>query len=194
MNDEEISNLSVVSYWENNPLQITKKENPTQILSNKKLLAHVQNHIDSHELKLNYKVNDSTLTINKITNFINKNYIDESGETFFYTEDILEYYINNSLVISFYNNSEKMIGLIIGKKMSININETELKSVEVNFLSLKHRLRGNNLAPLMISILTKEVVLNYSIGIAHYTIDSPIKCPHYGLKYYYHRMININKL
>lgn len=197
---EDITNLSVMSYWENNPLQITsaesvlnKIEDPVQILSNKKLLKHVQNHIDSYKFKLNYKINDPSLEIEKICNFVNKNYIDESKETFYYTQDIMEYYINNSLVISFYE-SEKMIGLIIGKKMSININKKNLDSVEVNFLSLKHSLRGENLAPLMISILTKEVVLNYSIGIAHYTIDSSIKSPHYCLKYYYHRMVNIGNL
>ena len=32
MNEDEISNLSVSSYWKNNPLQIVETETPIQIL------------------------------------------------------------------------------------------------------------------------------------------------------------------
>ena len=46
----------------------------------------------------------------------------------------------------------------------------------------------------MISILTKESILNYSTSLSHYTISNEIKAPYFSLKYYYHRIINIKKL
>jgi len=181
------------SYWENNPLKVSKKSKIKQILSNKDLLNHVQNHIDKHEFKIDYKVNDKNISIKELCSFININYIDKSGDTFVYTPDIIKYYIKNSLVISFYFKN-KIIGLIVGRKTLLNIIGKELNSVEVNFLSLIEKYRNKNITPLLISILTKEVVLNYDIGIAYYTLDCDIKCPHYNSKSFYHRFINIKNL
>jgi hypothetical protein len=42
--------------------------------------------------------------------------------------------------------------------------------------------------------VNQETILNYSIGIAHYTIAYPIKSPSYSNKNYYHRMINLENL
>ena len=38
MNEDEISNLSVSSYWKNNPLQIVETETPIQILPNNRII------------------------------------------------------------------------------------------------------------------------------------------------------------
>lgn len=191
--NDKTSQDTSTSYWQNNPLKISKKSKIKQILSNKDLLNHVQNHIDKHEFKINYKINDKNLSINNLCSFININYIDKSGDTFVYTPDIIKYYIKNSLVISFYFQDE-MIGLIVGRKTLLNIVGEELNSVEVNFLSLIEKYRNKNITPLLISILTKEVILNYDIGIAYYTLDCDVKCPHYNLKRIYHRFINIENL
>lgn len=181
------------SYWKNNPLSVLKNEKFKQILSNQDLLKHVQNHIDNHEFKIDYKINDKNISLCNLCSFINTNYIDKSGDTFVYTTDIIDYYIKNSLVITFYKKDE-MIGLIVGKKTILNINKEEFNSVEVNFLSLIKTYRNKNIAPLLISILTKEVILNYNIGIAHYTLGYKLDCPHYNSKCFYHRFINIENL
>lgn len=201
-----------LNYWINSPVRVnipsSKQKNKSfQIISNDILLKKMENFINSHPFKLNYKVNDSNsnldskLDLNKLCDFINENYIEESNSQykFLYTTDLLSYYTTNSLVISFYSlqtttHKSKMIGIIIGKKSQLHIEEKIFDTIEVNFLTLNPKVRNKNLAPLMISILTKESIINYSIGIAHYTINNPIKAPHYAFKYYYHRMINIPKL
>lgn len=192
---------SKINYWISRPVDIklNYNEKPYQIISNDKLLIKVQNDIDNHPYKLKYTVNGPETNTNYICDFINKNYIVDCETHYIYKPDTIKYYMNNALTICFYsketeNNKSKMIGLVIAKKALLVITDTKFNSVETNFLSICPKVRGNNLTPLIISILTKELILNYSIGISHYTISNPIKSPHFGLKYYFHRMINIKKL
>jgi hypothetical protein len=200
MNNEKLKiNLN---YWSNCPLIVDENilncNKVLQIIPNDILLKKMETVITSHQYKLFYKINDEN--INKLKKFINKNNINilEPEYLFLYTKDFLEYYIKNSLVLSFYsktkNNELKMIGLIIGKKSLLFINNQEFNTIETNFLILDPKVRNNNLAPLMISILTKESILNYSTSLSHYTISNEIKAPYFSLKYYYHRIINIKKL
>jgi hypothetical protein len=46
----------------------------------------------------------------------------------------------------------------------------------------------------MINCLTKESINRFDIGIAHYTINSPIKSPYISNKQFFHRIINISAL
>ena len=46
----------------------------------------------------------------------------------------------------------------------------------------------------MINILTRESILNFNIGIAHYTLSHEIKSPYISKKHFYNRYININTL
>ena len=200
-----------LNYWVNSPVRVEKNildlsdskiNKPFQIISNEILLNKMENIIQTHPYKLDYKVNDPNLDSNKLCEFINANYIedlDSSTHKFLYTIDLLEYYISDSLVLSFYSkqtesHKSKMIGLIIGKKANLFIGDVKFNTIEGNFLILNPKVRNNNLTPLIISILIKESILNYSISISHYTINNLIKAPHYCLKYYYHRMINISRL
>ena len=199
-----------LNYWTNSPVYVnvnvniensTNNYKPIQVIPNDELLNKVENIISTHPYKLDYKLNDVNLDSNKICRFINKYYFDETDPIykFVYTKDTIDYYIENSLVLSFYSKQtektkSKMIGLIIGKKSNLLIKSNPIESIEVNFLILNPKVRNKNLASSMISILTKESIINYSIGVAHYTINNPIRAPHYCLKYYYHRMINIPEL
>jgi len=201
----ENKNYDKSDYWITNPLKVNNINNinyiPVQILSNKELLKKVTNDINNHKYNLYYKVNDPTITPKIICDFINNNYfeITNSEFKFIYTIDLIKYYINNSLIICFYKNENeyyksKIIGLIVGKKEKLFVYDKEINSVEVNFLSLDKKFRSKNIAPLMISILTKETIELFSIGLAHYTITKDIMSPYYGIKNIYHRIININKL
>lgn len=194
------------SYWKNNPLSVlistdnkSQNINFKQILSNKNLLDHINEQLNYFSKKIKninnliYKINDTNFDINTITNFINQNYIKD----FIYPQDIIKYFCEDSLIVSLYdqqNNKIILVGLIIGKKTTLLINQNHLDSVEVNFLTLKNEYRNNNLAPYLITLLTKFVIINYKLGIAHYTIYNPINSPHYCLKYFYHRPIMIKKL
>lgn len=196
------------SYWENNPLSVLLSNNNEsqninfqQILPNKNLLDHIDEQLNYFSKKINninnliYKVNENNFDFNIITNFINENYVKD----FIYSQDVIKYFCEDSLTVSLYyrqENDKKMIliGLIIGKKITLSVNKNYINSVEVNFLTLKEEYRNNNLAPYLITLLTKFVVINFKLGIAHYTIHNPINSPHYCLKYFYHRPIMIKKL
>lgn len=191
-----------INYWISRPVIVNTTdldEKPFQIISNDKLLIKVQNDIDTHPYKLKYTINGPETNSNYICNFINENYVGDDETQFIYKPETIEYYMNDALTICFYSKEteqieSKMIGLVVAKKAILVIANTEFNSVETNFLSIVPKVRGNNLTPLIISMLTKELILNYSIGISHYTIGNPIKSPHFGLKYYFHRVINIHKL
>ena len=116
------------NYWETNPLKVDNNfKKPIQIISNEELLKKVQNDIDTHQYKLTYKLNDPEMNSKMLCVFINENYIEniETKFKFLYTPDIIQYYIENSLIICFYsletnNHKSKMIGLIIAKKNKNN--------------------------------------------------------------------------
>lgn len=192
-------NNSKSNYWMTRPLKVDNNfnEKPYQIISNEELLIKVQNDINKHPYKLLYTINEPK-DLNIICEFINKNYTNDENIKSIYKTDIIKYYMKDALILCFYPKKNKikskMIGLIIAKKTKLMINQLEFNSVETNFLSIEPKFRGKNIAPLIISILTKELILQYSIGISHYTINNPIKSPHYCLKYYFHRMINIKNL
>lgn len=191
------------SYWKTNPLEVNNlNKNYSQIMSNEQMLIKVNNDINTHKYKLYSKTNDKKITPQIICNFINEYYIESSIEKFkfIYTPDIISYYMNNSITMCFYssdpikNPNEKIIGIIIGKKETLVINNKNVDTFEVNFLSTHIKIRNKNLTPLIISMYLRESIEKYSISTAHYTIGYSIKAPSYGKKYFYHRPINILKL
>lgn len=201
LNKNYNKNCSGINYWISRPLAVDTNftEKSYQIISNDKLLIKIQNDIYTHPYKLKYTVNGPETNFNFICNFINKNYVEDDRTKFIYDPETIKYYMNDALTICFYSKEtkqlkSKMIGLIISKKTTLVVNDTKFNSVETNFLTLIPKVRGNNLTPLIISILLKELIINHSIGISHYTIANPIKSPHFGLKYYFHRIINIHNL
>jgi hypothetical protein len=189
-----------MSFWLNKPVQVTT-ENSKQILSNTELLLKINKEISESKLKLDYNVlNNETLYLKKdqILQFINDNY-KTSNDSFslVYKKDTLDFFLNenNVLVIEFYPKSNpKQIGLIIGKKENIVINNNSFNSLEVNFLCLNEKLRNLHVSSLMINILTKECVERFDIGTAYYTIGKPIKSPSFCTKKMFHRPINISNL
>lgn len=200
-NYKKVNHKYKIDYWKSNPLIVNDDiVKPRQILSNEKVLKKVQSDIDSHKYKLYYTVNDPHITSEILCNFIKENYINSSDDIFIfdYKPELIDYYKTDSLVLCFYPTAEleldKMIGIIIAKKCKLLLIDEQFDATETNFLCLKLKYRGKSLAPLMISILLKEKILRYSTCISHYTINSPINSPNYGLKYYYHRPLNLNPL
>lgn len=198
----KLKNNSIkINYWLSRPVVVDTKfdEKPFQIISNNKLLIKLQNDIDTHTYKLKYIVNGPEFDYNSICDFINENYVGDDEIQFIYKPETIKYYMNDALTICFFSKEteqikSKMIGLVVAKKATLVVSDVEFNSVETNFLSIIPKVRGNNLTPLIISILTKELILNYSIGISHYTIGNPIKAPYFSLKYYFHRIINVCNL
>jgi hypothetical protein len=198
------------SFWKTKPVVISEeKKEFNQILSNQDMLEIVINQINSSKLKLDYKLysfekiisKSELLTnqkLNEIVVFINNNYIsggDDNDFKYIYTFDLLKLYCKDAVILEFYpKNNTKIVGYIIGKRTKLSYFDKSSEFLEVNFLCLITRLRNLKLAPYMINCLTKESIINYDIGSAHYTINSPIKSPYFSKKKFYHRMINIDHL
>lgn len=192
--------------WKNSSLPINKDFN--QVISNQNILDKANYYIDSCKLKLNYKLysfekqtSDFTLLTDKklhaILDFINNNYIqdDVSEFKYIYTYDLLKMYCKNSIILEFYPiNNKQIIGYIIGKKTRVSYFDKSSDFLEVNFLCLTYKLRKLGLALVMINCITKECVINYKIGIAHYTVGNPIRLLSFCNKNFYHRIINVNQL
>lgn len=198
------------SFWKTKPVVISEeKKEFNQILSNQDMLEIVINQINSSKLKLDYKLysfekiisKSELLTnqkLNEIVVFINNNYIsggDDNDFKYIYTFDLLKLYCKDAVILEFYpKNNTKIVGYIVGKRTKMLCFNKCSEFLEVNFLCLTTNLRNLKLAPFMINCLTKESIINYDIGIAHYTINSPIKSPYFSKKKFYHRMINIDNL
>jgi len=82
----------------------------------------------------------------------------------------------------------------MGKFENLIYNNSIQCCPEINFLCVHEKLRNLNLAPYLISIITKEIVQNYQIASAIFTIGVPIKTKYYSEKKFYHRCINIENL
>ena len=89
---------------------------------------------------------------------------------------------------------KNLIGTIQGKFENLIYKNNHTCCPEINFLCVHKKLRNLNLAPILISKITKEVLENYSVNHAIFTIGVPIKNKYYSEKNYYHRCINIDKL
>lgn len=187
------------TFWSNKPVNITTNVDSNKyILSHEQLLEKIDNEIYNFKFKINYKVIDSdglnTTKIDEILHFINHNYVTSSDNIFkfVYTPELFRFYIHDSIIFEFYSSTYKnIIGYIIGKPSNLNIEGENKSSVEVNFLCVASHLRKIGLSSFMINVLTKEIILQYKIYMAHYTTGTDLPIPHFCKKQMYHRLINI---
>jgi Myristoyl-CoA:protein N-myristoyltransferase, N-terminal domain len=133
---------------------------------------------------------------------------DNKSFRYHYSEALWRWYIRDALVLEF-TSKDAPIGYIVGRKTCLSIAcrseplpaiarlPTQLRcsgirpnqehvwdSFEVSFLCVLPRLRSMGLCSYMINALTREVCLRGNC-IAHYTISSAIKSPHYCEKVLY---------
>jgi hypothetical protein len=187
-----------MSFWKEQPVSVG--DTVSQILSAEDLLAKINTEIDAAKIKLEYK----TFFGDKIENgfrdtileFINSNYLCSKNIMLHYDTALFSYYLKDTLVIQFHpkDNPDKIVGIIIGKKKNLHIDEQVVNVIEVNFLCLNSKLRSMHLAPYMIGVLTRESVIQLNISVAYYTICETIKSPSFGKKKIFCRPININNL
>lgn len=190
------------SFWLNKPVEVSSNTETRNILSSEQLLEKVNKEIEINRFQLDYKVFSHTeLTDEKcysILDFINKNYVTSTDDSFklIYTLELFKFYIHGALVLEFYpkNKHDTVVGYIVGKKSNLMVKNTEINTSEVNFLCVIPRLRSLGLSSYMINVITREIVVNYDINTAHYTISAKIKSPHFGDKSFYHRLINPSQL
>lgn len=192
-----------MSFWINKPvIVVNNTQTFKQILNNEELLNKTLVEIDKMQCKINLNyhiVNWKECTNNKkheILDFINTNYITSADDNYKlkYTIELLEFYCKDAMIIEFYDNNKNIYGYIMGKKETIKVDKEDFKILEVNFLCILVKLRSIGISSYMINILTKESILAYNIGVAHYTISASIKSPYFCEKDFYHRVLNVDKL
>lgn len=190
-----------MSFWINKPVIVNNTESFKQILSNDELLNKTLVEISKMQRKfnINYFIINWKECLNdkkyEILDFINTSYISSVDDNYKlkYTIELLDFYCKDAIIIEFYKN-EHIYGYIMGRKENIKVNKKDFEILEVNFLCISVKERKVGISSYMINILTKESILAYNIGIAHYTISTNIKSPYFCEKDFYHRILNIDKL
>ena len=166
------------------------------LLSRDALLEQVEARIKENKYTLEYEVM-TNITIEQrahMLDFINKYYLITEKGSVIYSDELLEYYLHDSMVVRFFKKPTDTLGIIVGKKKRLQIYNTPIETIEVNFLSLHPKLRSLRIAPYMIHILTRETILRNNIHTAFYTVASSIQSPMFGTKVFYHRPVHIEKL
>jgi len=186
-----------MSFWSIQPLKIvTNSAQP--ILSSDQLLLQIETELAKSKHKLDYTTFQSfdDKLIETALTFINENYVSSETSKLIYDAALLKYFLIDSILIFFYpkGKTDTIVGLIIGKRKRITIENNTHDMVDVNFLCLQKRLRNLHLAPYLIGVLTKETVLKLNISLAYYTIAAHINSPCFAKKQMYHRPINITQL
>ena len=189
-------------YWETRPVSVTDTPFLEQIISNEQMLDLVTTDINTSTLNLNYvtyhNLNSCPLDNDKkmqILTFINEHYVGNSANKLIYSEELFDYFINDALIIVFFGKNEKIVGIIIGKfEHLIFKNNEPLKVSEVNFFCVHSKLRNLNMGPDIISVYTKELILQFNMSYAYYTIAHPIDAKAFCKKRMYHRCIGIDNL
>jgi hypothetical protein len=177
--------------------------NISQLIDTKEMFTKVNSEIEASRFKLDYKVfygeNMDTEIRHTMLAFINNNYIRSDTMKLVYTEEILSYYLVNSILIQFHpkGNPHIIAGIIIGKFSELYVDGKDLEAIEVNFLVLNDKLRTMHITPYMKAVLTRESIIRYkerNFCVAYYTVGADIKCPSYGKKQLFHRPVNIRNL
>jgi len=186
-----------MSFWSNQPLSINRTS-VQQILSSDQLLLKIDGDLEQSKLKLDY-ITHQTFTdelISTALDFINENYVGSEASKLVYSKELLQYFLIDSLLVFFYpkGKTEKLAGLIIGKRKTLQVKNDSYDLVDVNFLCILKKLRNLHLAPYLIGVLTKETVKQLRISLAYYTIGAKINSPCFAKKQMYHRPINIQQL
>jgi hypothetical protein len=129
-------------------------------------------------------------TLDVFIKFINKNYNQSANQT----PDYIDFNCSPKHKLYGLKKSNELIGTISGKYTKMNINNSEVNCIYVDYLCIQQKYRDNNYAPILISCIIKEMK-NINYPIAFYRLDN--KKHHfkhfYVNSYYYYDFKNYNK-
>ena len=102
--------------------------------------------------------------------------------------------VNNKWKMAFRDKTTKeVMGFFCGLPLVVCINGRTVKAIEAKNLFVHPKLRGNNLAPLLINELTRRVRIYGGYKMGFYTAASTITKPVVTSRYY-RRILNLPKL
>lgn len=195
-------------FWNNKPLEIGNGSNVKYILSRETLLENIK-----LELLTKFKISLKCRIANRLTDehirFIQKYYFDDPKIKLYYSKNLLMDYLNQNnkdylnqsdnvnecdFIILELRSKQILIGLIIAKKITLNLYNNCINSVDINYLCLNPNIRHLNLAPFLITKITLSVLETWDdISSAFYTVGHKIHDNYFSEKNMYHIPIN-NKI
>lgn len=141
---------------------------------------------------------ESINNVKKISKFLRKYYVEDVSSSYrlCYSNSFIEFLIDYPLHKPEYSlgmlKNNKLIGYILGREHLVRINNDKIKMLSVNFLCLNKKYRKRNLAPLLITELTRIANQN-GVFQAVFTSEKS-----YGFSFcsahYFHYPINIENL
>lgn len=159
--------IPVQMYWKDKPVLVEnqdQKEEVIQQILDLESLEQSMKHVEKFD-NLNF---DKTEYSKEILDFVNEHY---NGSK--YSEALLSYYMENGGVAIKCHKKDKILGIIIGKPITIVFNECEYNVIEINFLIVAKPLRKLGFAETLITRITLEAI-KMGIGMAYYTIAQDI--------------------
>ena len=190
--------MKKMSFWKQQPVKVSN--GVSQIMDTKEFLANMNSQIESCRFKLEYKVfygeQMDVASRNNILAFINENYIHSDTTKIVYTEEVLSFFMMNSLVIQFYpkGKPDMIAGVFIGRNTNLYIEGNIYNTAEIDFVCLIRKLRGMSLMPYMICVYFREALIKKNICTGYYTVAKEIPSPSYGKKQVFYRPVNIGNL
>lgn len=185
-----------MSFWEKKPLSTSKDITKLSIiLERDEILDVIEGDIRklNEKIKLKYKiVNFQNDEQNEILEFINENYKTSNTNLMLqYSKELIEYFIGKEhVIIKFYTASDKLVGVIVGALKKIWVDGKVVYCIEVDFLCLVSQLRNIHVSSYMISILSRECIFKYDVGLAFFTVGKDISNNKFCTKNYYHKVLN----
>jgi len=205
-----------LSFWKNKPATIAPESPVTTIKTGDELMKLVSDEIENSKIKLDYQIiNNCETDLQPVADFINQNYMQiNSQHMLTYSLEMIRFFLgdpetaaSDSLVLVFYQKSSntpdtpdvctqnrEIAGVVCGSKHILRVRRNDsLECMDINFLCVARQLRNMHVSSYMINVITRECVERLGVICAGYTTSATLNIPHFSKKYYYHRLINIDK-
>jgi glycylpeptide N-tetradecanoyltransferase len=144
-------------------------------------------------------LNDET-DLNNITKFLLENYLEDSEVNlqFNYSKESIKWFAQRPnhfpelFICIRVTATKKIAATIFGIPSNLNINQKNVKLIEINLLCVNKKLRSKRLAVVMIKEVSRRVIFR---GVWHAVYTAVAELPNtLSNVTYYHRFINIRKL
>lgn len=138
----------------------------------------------------------SIFSYEKISEFISNNYVEDSygGWRLQYSPEFIEWFFSECLSkIGIIDEKNNLIGMVCAADRTLNIKDTILKTVEINFLCVRKDVKNKRFAPLLIAEVTRESELS-GFQTAIYTSGKSLPQKAFCAVRMFHKYLNVNNL
>ena len=133
----------------------------------------------------------SSCKIKEALTFLQEHYLGNSFFKLYYTPEILNWSIDNSVAIRKLTTRE-LVGYITTTNVDIRIDDKVMKMAQINYLCVHQSYRNYGFAPILIDEIKRRIALKniwQAIYTAHIKIPTPI-----SKSCYWHRFLDVKHL